>query len=122
MCKTFPDLLSLDYTAGVIDGLKWCLNCGMVADANEIAVQIRKLQILQDDCLCQMEEDFMSYNNTYEIIKEQILETFPGATNIENVGVYKDKAVVQFVPFEGSSPYTATLFNDAERIVISIVT
>lgn len=122
MCKAFPDPLSLDYTAGVIDGLKWCLNCGMVADANEIAVQIRKLQILQDDSLCQMEEDFMSYNNTYEIIKEQILETFPGATNIENVGVYKDKAVVQFVPFEGSDPYTATLFNDAERIVVSIVT
>ena len=127
MSKEFPEISRLDYTEGVIDGLKWCLNCGLVASAEEIVAQIKKLQKLQDDALSQMEKDFeqpdeeLSVNDTYDIIVAQILETFPDASDIVKCGVFHDRAVVKFAPYKGSSPYTACLFKDAEKIVVSIV-
>lgn len=127
MNKNLPEISGLEYTAGVIDGLKWCFNCGLVASAEEISSQIKKLQKLQDDTLSKMEEDFdppaddLTVNETYDVIVAQILETFPNASNIVKRGVFHDRAVVQFTPYEGSTPYTACLFKDQEKIVVGIV-
>ena len=107
MSTTFPNIPEFDYTRGVIDGLKWCLNCGAVASADEICAQIAKLTALQEDSLQKMEEDFdelATVNNTYDIIVDQIFETFPCACNIVRKGIFKDSAVVEFSPYEGASP------------------
>lgn len=116
---------SLDYTIGVIDGLKWCLNCGAVASASEIAAQIKKIQAIEENTLSEMEKDFSpsdnTVNNTYDVIIAQILETFPNACNITKRGVFKESAVVEFTPYEGSTIYSATLFSDSEKIVVAIV-
>lgn len=127
MATKLPGIPGLDYTMGVIDGLKWCLNCGMVASADEICAQIKKLNALQEDSLKKMEEDFDERtekaieNNTYDIIVSQILEAFPQACNIVRKGIYKESAVVEFTPYEGSTTYSATLFTDSDKVVIAVV-
>lgn len=127
MATKLPGIPGLDYTMGVIDGLKWCLNCGMVASADEICAQIKKLNALQEDSLKKMEEDFDErteqaiINNTYDIIINQILETFPRACNIVRKGIFKESAVVEFTPYEGATPYSATLFTDSDKVVIAVI-
>lgn len=127
MERNLPGIAGLDYTMGVIDGLKWCLNCGMVASSDEICAQIKKLTSLQEDSLKKMEEDFNEkteqaiINNTYDIIIDQILATFPRACNIVGKGIFKESAVVEFTPYEGATPYSATLFADSDKVVIAVI-
>lgn len=124
MSTKLPGIPGLDYTMGVIDGLKWCLNCGIVASAEEICAQIKKLTALQEDSLEKMEKDFDEreiINNTYNIIIDQIFETFPNACNIVRKGIFKESAVVEFTPYEGSTPYSATLFADSDKVVIAVI-
>lgn len=127
MQKNLPGIPGFDYTVGVIDGLKWCLNCGMVASADEICAQIKKLTALQEDSLERMEADFNErtqeaiVNNTYDIIIDQIFETFPNACNIVKRGIYKESAVVDFTPYEGATPYSATLFTGQDKVVIAVI-
>lgn len=127
MRNNLPDIPDFDYTVGVIDGLKWCLNCGIVASAEEICAQIKKLTILQEDSLREMEADFNKsaqesmVNNTYDIIIDQILETFPNACHIVKRGIYKESAVVEFSPYEGATPYSATLFTGQDKVVIAVI-
>lgn len=127
MTTKLPGIPGLDYTMGVIDGLKWCLNCGMVASADEICSQIKKLTALQEESFKKMEEDFDErteqaiINNTYDIIIDQILETFPRACNIVRKGIFKESVVVEFTPYEGATPYSATLFADSDKVVIAVV-
>ena len=127
MRKKFPGIPEFDYTIGVIDGLKWCLNCGAVASAEEICDQIKKLTALQEDSLERMEADFNDrtqeyiVNNTYDIIIDQILETFPNACHIVKRGIYKESAVVEFSPYEGATPYRATLFTGQDKVVIAVI-
>lgn len=121
---TAKNILGLDYTTGVIDGLKWCLNCGAVASADEICAQIAKLSAMQEDSLRKMEEDFSeqeAINNTYNIIIDQILDVFPCACNIVRKGIFKDSAVVEFSPYDGASQYSATLFADSDKVVIAVI-
>lgn len=127
MQNKFPGIPEFDYTVGVIDGLKWCYNCGAVASAEEIWAQIKKLTDLQDDGIRKMEEYYnkrsqeSSLNNTYDIIIDQILETFPNACNIVRKGIFKESAVVEFTPYEGATPYSATLFADSDKVVIAVI-
>lgn len=125
MTTKLPNIPGLDYTMGVIDGLKWCLNCGMVASAEEIAEQIKKLQSIEEDTIIKMEEDSnknkLSVNDTYDIIISQILETFPNACNIVRCGVYEDSAVVEFSPYDGATTYSATLFAGCDKVVIAVI-
>lgn len=125
MRRKFPGIPGLDYTMGVIDGLKWCLNCGAVASASEIVEQIKKLQSIEENTISKMEEDSpkneLSVNDTYDIIISQVLETFPDACNIVKCGVYEESAVVEFSPYEGSTTYSATLFAGCDKIVIAVI-
>ena len=127
MQKKFNKVMEFDYTVGVIDGLKWCYNCGMVASAEEIWAQIQKLTDLQDEGIRKMEEYYNGLtpksvvNDTYDIIIAQIFETFPNACNIVKRGIYKESAVVEFSPYEGATPYSATLFTGQDKVVIAVI-
>lgn len=127
MATKLPGIPEFDYTMGVIDGLKWCLNCGAVASVDEICAQIKKLNALQEDSLKKMEEDFDKrteqaiVNNTYDIITDQILETFPSACNIVRKGVFHESTVVEFTPYDGANPYSATLISGNEKVVFAVI-